>query len=115
MINEFNIINPVINKKSPFFDIKRGLFYFPTNIGYRYYLECSKINDKTKDIEYYILLSRNKFNEHCKSCSLDNYGRCKMKPSGDIKNYLIRETKERGNVILDYVESREDYDIYNLI
>ena len=115
MINQFDIINPVINKKSPFFDEKRGLFIFPTNIPYKYFLECSKINEITKDIEYYILLGKEKFNENCRSCQVDNYGRCKLKPLGIIKDYIKQESKERGNIILDYIESAENYDIYNLL
>ena len=115
MLTEFNIINPVPSRKSPFYNKKKGLFYFPTTIRYSYYLECTKINQVTHDIEYYILLSKTKFNENCKACHLDNYGRCQIKPAGILKEYIEKETMERGNLIMDYIESKEDYDIYNLI
>jgi len=114
MITEFNIINPVKDARSPFYNKQKGLFYFPTTIGYKYYLECTKINPKNQDIEFYILLGRTKFDFNCKQCHLDNYGRCKFKPAGILKDYIIQESKERANFIMDYIESKEDYDIYKL-
>lgn len=114
MITEFNIINPVTNPRSPFYNQKKGLFYFPTSIKYKYYLECTKINTKTQDIEFYILLGKTKFNEHCKQCHIDNYARCQIRPAGKLKEYILEEIKERGNFIMDYIESEEDYDIYKL-
>ena len=65
MITKYDIINPISDKKSPFFNKKKGLFYFPTKSNYKYYLECSRINENTSDIEFYILLSEVKFNINC--------------------------------------------------
>lgn len=115
MLTEFNIINPVQSRKSPFYNKKKGLFYFPTTIGYRYYLECTKFNTEKQDTEFYILLGKIKFNENCKQCHVDNYGRCQIRPAGILKDYILEEIKERGNFIMDYIESKNDYDIYNLI
>lgn len=112
---DFDIVNPKTNKRSPFYNKKKGLFYFPTTIRYKYYLECSKFNNNTNDTEFYILLSKEKFNENCNKCSYDNYGRCQMRLNGSIKEYVINESKERGNLIMDYIESKPNYDIFNLI
>ena len=115
MLTEFNIINPVQSRKSPFYNKKKGLFYFPTTIGYRYYLECTKFNTEKQDTEFYILLGKTKFNENCKQWHVDNYGRCQIRPAGILKDYILEEIKERANFIMDYIESKNDYDIYNLI
>lgn len=114
MITKYDIINPITDKKSPFYNQKRGLFYFHTKSKYKYYLECSKINEKTKDIEFYVLLSETRFNPNCKQCHVDNYGRCQIRPSGKLKEYIISELKERGNFIMEYCETEENYDVYNL-
>ena len=45
-IYSYNIINPVVNKKRAWFDIKKGLIFMPTNINYRYFVECALNVDK---------------------------------------------------------------------
>ena len=114
MITKYDIINPITDKNSPFYNKKKGLFYFHTKSNYKYYLECSRINEKTHDIEFYILLSDKKFNSNCKQCHVDNYGRCQIRPAGKLKNYILEESIERGNFIMDYIESEENYDVYKL-
>ena len=114
MITKYDIINPITDKKGPFYNKKKGLFYFHTKSNYKYYLECSRINEKTHDIEFYILISDNKFNINCKQCHVDNYGRCQIKPAGKLKEYILEESVQRGNFIIDYIESEENYDVYKL-
>ena len=114
MIAKYDILNPITDKRSPFYNQKKGLFYFHTKSNYKYYLECSKLNEYTKDIEFYILLSNKKFDINCKLCHVDNYGRCQIRPAGKLKEYIIQESKERGNFIMDYLESEEYYDVYKL-
>ena len=87
MITKYDIINPITDKKSPFYNQKKGLFYFSTSSNYKYYLECSRLNENTSDIEFYILLSEVKFNNICKQCHVDNYGRCQIRPAGKLKEY----------------------------
>ena len=41
-IYSYNIINPVVNKKRAWFDIKKGLIFMPTNIDYRYFGQYGK-------------------------------------------------------------------------
>lgn len=115
MIANYDILNPISDKKSPFYNAKKGLFYFHTKTKYKYYLECSRINEQTHDLEFYIFLSKVKFNQNCKSCHVDNYGRCQIRPAGKLKEYILEESKERANFIMDYLETVNDYDIYNLI
>lgn len=114
MITKYDIINPITDKKSPFYNQKKGLFYFHVKSNYKYYLECSRLNEETKDIEYYILISTEKFNPNCKLCHVDNYGRCQIRPAGKLKEYIIEESKERGNFIMEYLETENNYDIYRL-
>lgn len=114
MIVNYDILNPIIDKKSPFYNKKKGLFYFHTKSKYKYYLECSRLNQTTQDIEFYVLLSSEKFNINCKQCHVDNYGRCQIRPAGKLKEYILEESKERGNFIMDYLETENNYDIYKL-
>lgn len=114
MITKYDIINPITDKKSPFYNQKKGLFYFSTSSNYKYYLECSRLNENTSDIEFYILLSEVKFNNNCKQCHVDNYGRCQIRPAGKLKEYILNESKERSNFIMEYLETEDSYDIYKL-
>ena len=109
---KYDILNPVKNNKRPFFDEKKGLFYIPINAKYRYYVEAAITNQDTGGREYYILLSSIKFNEHCRLCNVDGYGRCKIKIKGEIRDYIIQETKIRGNVNVTYMETENIYDVY---
>ena len=114
MITKYDILNPITDKKSPFYNKQKGLFYFPTVTGYKYFLECSKINPLNNDIEFYILLGKTKFDPNCKSCHLDNYGRCQLKISGKIKEFVLNELEYRGNFIMEYVETEDGYDVFEL-
>ena len=38
MITDFNIINPKVDTKKPFYRKDKGVFYFHTNEKYRYYI-----------------------------------------------------------------------------
>lgn len=43
-IYNYEILNPVISPKRPFYDIKRKLLFFPANgSNYRYYLKLREI------------------------------------------------------------------------
>lgn len=99
-ILNYEILNPVTDRKRPFLD-KNCLFYFNVdNHNIRYYLECARIDDKTNIKKYYILLSEIKFDNNCRVCKIDSYGRCKFKPKGELLNYINNEIIYRGNVDL---------------
>ena len=37
-----------------------------------------------------------------------------LRPAGKLKEYIIDESKERGNFIMEYLETEENYDVYKL-
>lgn len=112
----FNILNPKIDNKKPFYNSKKNIFYFKVDKPYKYYIEVSNTKDDDS-IEYCILLSTVEFDENCRKCSVDLYGRCQIHPLGEFKNYIKRECTERGNINCNYywnVELAEgiNYDVY---
>lgn len=115
----FSIINPVSNSKKPFYSSKDGTFYFPVTKRYRYYVEVKNITETGAE-EYYLLVSDKNFDENCRRCSVDNYGRCKFKPKGELLNYIKEECKERGNIICEYsntiqIDDCYSYDIFRIL
>ena len=114
MITQYELINPVTDKNSPFYNQKKGLFYFKSKTNYKWYLECSRFNENVQDIEFYVLLSENKFDINCKKCHIDNYGRCQFRPTGKIKDFILEECEYRGNFIFEYLETENNYDFYKL-
>lgn len=113
MIYDFNILNPKVNNKMPFFVEKNGIFYFKVLYNYKYYLECSAPNDNG-EIEYYILLSHIKFDTNCRTCHIDRLGRCQIHPKGEMLNYIKKECAERGNIECYLLQQRKQYDIYKI-
>lgn len=114
MIPDFNILNPKTDNKMPFFNAKKGIFYFPVNnTFYKYYIEASRI---TEDgiTEYYILVGANQFDSNCRKCHVDDYKRCQIRPKGEIKDYIVQECNERGNLNVSFYEQGNGYDIYKL-
>lgn len=114
-IFKYEVLNPVKNNKKPFYDDKKNLLYIPIKHNYRYYIECALINEYNGNREYYLLLSKIKWDTNCRLCNTDQYGRCKIKLNGELKNYIIEESKNRGNIDITYVESEEHYDIFRVI
>ena len=113
-VHNFKIVNPTVSNKKPFLD-KRGILYIPLNGSiYHYFLEVSNYNSDTGDDEYYIMLSVNKFNANCRRCASDRYGRLQVPVKGVIKNYIIREVAERGNIEIKYIESTDEYDLFSI-
>lgn len=102
-ILNYEILNPKTDNKRPFLD-KSGLFYFPIDYkNIKYYLECARYENNIR--KYYILLGENKFDNNCRICRVDNYGRCKFKPKGELKDYLLNELNERGNVKVEEIDN----------
>lgn len=111
----FNILNPVKDKNKPYYSKTKDYFYFPVNKYYRYYIEVSQTNETTGQIDYCILISKTKFNDNCRLCEVVRNGHCKLRPRGEFKNYLIRESIERGNFECNLIDSNADYDTYMII
>ena len=113
-IYQFQILNPIIDKKKPHID-KYGVFIIPKIMKYyNYFLECCRFNNNIGFKEYFILLGYTKFNVHAKKCHVDNYGRLKLNVAGDIKDYITNEVTDRGNINVEYLSSETDYDIYKI-
>ena len=111
----FNIEAPVTDKSKPFYYANRESLVFRSPIKYTFYIECSKIDEISGEKSFYLLLSNTKFNDNCRPLKRDSYGRYFAKLHNDFKNYVINETNERGNIIIEYLESKEVYDIYSII
>lgn len=112
-IYKYKVLNPITDKKLPFFDERKGIFYVPMKESYRYYVACVTPNING-DVDYHILLGKTKFDINCRICHTDNYGRVQIKIQSPIKDYIIFETHERGNVKVTYVESIDDYDVFEI-
>ena len=78
--------------------------------------------------EYYLLLSEKLFDENCRICDYSVYHGNKIHPRGELKDYIIQESKERGNLYCTYKGTEESeivfdtgeikvvpYDIYHIV
>lgn len=115
MIFKYEVINPVVSNKKPFYDFKRKLFLFPVDVSYKYYVECAVNDVTTGGREYFILLGNEKFDENCRKCKVDDYGRCQINVRGEIKDYIINEVKVRGNIEVEYSNNEDNYDVYHIL
>jgi len=109
----YNVLDPVKDNKLPFFDEKKGIFYIPLKSSYRHYVAVTSFS-KDKGIEYFLLLSKDKFDVNCRLCSTDTYSRVQIRIRGELLTYIANESKERGNLIVDYIESTDYYDVYRV-
>lgn len=112
-IHKYRITDPVIDPKLPFFDKRKGIFYVPTKKEYRYYVACVTPNTD-RDVNYHILLGNTKFDINCRLCHTDLYGRVQIKVKGEIKDFIERESLERGNVQVTYIESIDNFDVFEI-
>lgn len=113
-IIKYEIINPITNTKKPHVN-KYGVFIIP-NIkhNYRYYIEVMRYNDSKYCYEYFLLLSDTKFDEQCRKCNVDNYGRLKVIIHKELKYFINEEMNNRGNLNVEYIESEELYDVWQI-
>lgn len=113
-IVKYELVSPKTNHKKPFVD-QRGALIIPSiNRLYRYCVEAMRYNTTEFCYEYFLLLSVNKFDEHCYKCRVDDYGRLKVNLHGKLKEFVNDEIKVRGNIKCDYIESEPDYDVWKL-
>lgn len=111
-VYKYEIINPITNHKNPYIDNKGYLIVPAIGKKYKYYIEAARYNPKKCYKEYFILLSDIKFSSQCKRCRVDDFGRLKLVPKGEIKNIFNEQMKEAGNVTFEYIESEESYDVF---
>ena len=108
----YNIINKVPNRKAPYYNASNGLFVFPVDTKYLYYIEASQLNEDV--LSFYILLSTTKFDENALRTHRDEYGKMKIKVSGQLKEYIMNEAKYKANFNVTLVEKGYQYDVYKI-
>lgn len=114
MIYTYEIIAPVTNRKIPYLDSK-GFFIVPNVIKlYNYYIEVKRYNPTKFCYEYFLLLGVNKFDSQCRKCRVDDYARLKAKLHGEFMDYTSSIMTARGNINMEYVESVNEYDVWEL-
>lgn len=111
---KFNIINPAVDKKKPYYDEKHNILIFPVKSRYNYFIQACQISPITHIKEYFLLLGAEKFDDACRKCQTNQYGKCSVRLSDEFKEYVLEECKERGNIIVEYSESENNYDIYSV-
>ena len=114
LILKYNLINLAIDKKNPNDKTKTKTLKFQVKSNYRYFIQATQINETTHIKEYFLLLGTEKFDDACKKCQTNQYGKCSVPLTNEFKEFVIEECKERGNIIVEYVESDEGYDAYSV-
>lgn len=112
---KYNIINPLSNKKLPYYDFKTDNFIFPLKGNYKWFVEAANFNKEKGYNEYYILLGKDKFDDNCRRCEVTQYGKCKVKLLGEIREYVISECINRGNITVYYIETCDNYDVFSVV
>lgn len=111
-IVKYNVIDPAIDKHKPYYDVKKKLFIFPVKQRYSYFVQAYQINSVTNIKEYLLLLGKEKFDESCRRCQVNQYGKCNMRITDEFLEYVKGECAERGNIEIEYLESENNYDVY---
>lgn len=112
-IFKYEVLNPVANKNKPHYS--KGFFIVPNiNKPYRYFVEAANYNTTTFNKDYYLLLSVDRFDENCRKCRVDDYGRLKVKPKGEFKDYIEDVTSANGNITFEYLSTEGDYDVWQI-
>lgn len=114
-IVKYKILNPITNHKKPYYDYKRKQFIFPVKTKYKYFLEAAQFDPVINDNNYFILLGETKFDDNCRTCETDMYGKCKVRVIGALKDYILDQLEDRGNLKVEYVESGEGYDVFSIV
>lgn len=111
-IYKYEILEKILDKTKPWYQKSKNILYIP-NISnkYRYYIECA-INIEKYGRQYFLLMHENKFNVNCRKCNIDGYGRIKIIPRGEFKEFLEDNIKSVENVVLELQEKAGIYDAY---
>ena len=81
---------------------------------YTNYVEVKNYND-IDGYEYYLLLGISKFDSNCRKCRVDDYARLIVNLHDELKDYATKECNERGNLEFNYIESEDDYDVWQIV
>lgn len=110
----YNVLNPVIDTKKPFLSKSGFLIFNADTTEYKYYLECSNRNAKNGDLEYLILLSKERLNKNYRSLEINDYGKYRFKPKGEMMDFIKEECKERGNIAITLLTKNEYYSVFKV-
>lgn len=113
-ITTYDIIAPVSDKTKPRFFSKINSLVFRLDKKYKYYVEVSRYNKEEDIYSYFLLLSNYNFNINCRKINNDNYGRTIIILHNNLLEYIKAESKSRGNINIDYIESTNEYDVYSV-
>ena len=113
-ILQYEIIDKKLDKQRPYYDKKKSLLIFRLQGNYHYCCQAKIYNPSTNDYSYFLLLAATKFNENCVSCYRDDYGRFKIRATGELKTYITNITSDDMNFELVLVESNENYDAWQI-
>lgn len=113
-ILQYEIIDKKLDRQRPYYDNKRGLLIFRLQNNYSYYCQAKKYNPNTNEYEYFLLLGKNKFNDNCNLFYRDDYGRYKIRATGELKVYMDNITNEDMNFDLVYIETNGCYDAWQI-
>lgn len=114
-IFNYEILNPVTDKHKPYYDYNMQSLIFTLPIQYKYYLECARYNEQREEKDYFLLMGNDKFDTNCRPCRIDNYNRYKIRVKGELKDYIIQEMQDRGNLNVELDYEAIDYDVYKVI
>ena len=76
--------------------------------------KVKRYNPNTLCYEYFLLLSTFKFDAQCRKCRVDDYGRLILKLHDELLDFVLGIMRACGNVNAKYIETEEDYDIWEL-
>lgn len=99
-------------KKYPKYDEKRHTIVTRIKPIYQWFIEVREYNKDTNDYNYYILLSKDIFNENCKKVKYDDYGRMKIIVVDELHNEILFIIKNNKSFNFEYLDSNEYYDRY---
>lgn len=108
-VYRYSIIPKNTNRQYPRFDKSKNILYLKIDKVYKYYAEAKEVNDK-----YYLLFSNEKFDDNCKTCNIDSYGRYRLRLSNVFRDMLNNILDIDCNIKLTYVETIDSYDVFEL-
>lgn len=114
-IVKYDIIDKVIDKTKPFFDKEKGFFVFRIQPTYRYYLQARQYNSNTCQYEYFLIMGLTNFNSNCRRFRRDDFGRYKVRLTKELKDYVLNNIEDNLNFELNYIESLDSCDVWQII
>lgn len=104
----YNILNTNIDKTKPWYSVKDNVIYVKADAnGFKYYIEADSYHPDTGR-QLYIILSKEKIDNACRPCPVDNFGRIKIRPIAH-KEYLKTIYNRDANIKFDMAAMCGEY------